>query len=180
MKIGEKTLKKGGEMLTSIMLSYISKINEAFLHNGESELKIGLDLTIKPGAANGNFKLQSGIKFITEQIKDTFSDSCDELQTNLFEEGFKKCPLRPNDRMKESYCDDKCDCRIERIFVKGKKMPVVLPFRSEEPILAESEMIQYRSCASWADQDFTAFTAIMVNTPIPEKVTLKKIAGGLH
>ncbi len=39
MKIGEKTLRKGGEMLTNAMLSYITKINEAFLNSGEMVAK---------------------------------------------------------------------------------------------------------------------------------------------
>ena len=85
MQIGEITLRKGGEMLTNSMLSYISKINKAFLNNGEADLKIGLALTIKPGTT-GKFHLKSDIKFITEQITDSFADTVDELQTNMFEE----------------------------------------------------------------------------------------------
>jgi hypothetical protein len=186
MKIGEKTLRKGGEMLTNIMLSYISKINEAFLHNGESELKIGLDLTIKPGAANGNFKLQSGIKFVTEQIKDTFSDSCDELQTNLFDanQTARPCYLRPDgDQVFDNVCN-KCNSRMDLIFVSGgKELPrIVTPDEMVDGGLGKGpgEMIQTYSCPAWADQFYKEWCDIMVarEIEVKEQPKLKKIAGG--
>ena len=187
MNIGEKTLRKGGEMLTNIMLSYISKINEAFLHNGESELKIGLDLTIKPGAANGNFKLQSGIKFITEQIKDTFSDSCDELQGNLFEEKEKTypCYLRPEgDSVLKKVCM-RCHSRIDVIFVSGIELPKVIPYKDEVPTPdpKKGQMLQYSSCPAWADNDYQTWMEVMIfkeaeKKPKEETPKLKKIAGG--
>jgi hypothetical protein len=49
MKIGEKTLRKGGEMLTNSLLTYITKINEAYQNNLEATLKISLSLSIAPG-----------------------------------------------------------------------------------------------------------------------------------
>lgn len=60
MQIGEPTLKKGGELLTNAMLSYITKINEAFKNNEGDEVVIGMKLTIKPGNAEGSFNLNKG------------------------------------------------------------------------------------------------------------------------
>ena len=157
MKIGEKTLRKGGEILTNAMLTYISKINEAWRNNGEDELKLGLSLIIKPGAAAGNFKLKGDIAFVTEKISDSFSDSVDELQLSLFDKNkdTKICP-RDGQEISRTICNNKCPDRLDVILVTGKngKMPVVLPFNSEVPKLGKNEMIQYRSCAAWADEDY--------------------------
>ena len=115
MKIGEKTLRKGGEMLTNIMLSYISKINQAYLNIGEKDMKISFSLTINPGPAAGNHKLKADISFVTEKITDTFIDSCDEIQTSLFEEKEKTypCYLREDGgEVFEKVCR-KCDHRLD-------------------------------------------------------------------
>jgi hypothetical protein len=185
MKIGEKTLRKGGEMLTNAMLAYITKINEAFLNSGEADLKITLGLTIKPGAANGNFKLQSEIKFVTEQVKDTFSDSCDELQTNLFDENktARPCYLRPEgDLVLEKVCN-RCNSRMDLIFVSGKELPrIITPDEMVDGDLGkgEGEMIQTYSCPAWADEFYKEWCDIMVarETEVKEQPKLRKVAGG--
>jgi len=161
MKIGEKTIRKGGDMLTNSMLSYISKINEAFNNNGEEDLKIGLSLTIKPGQGTGNFKLQSDINFTTEKIKDTFTDSCDEAQGALDLEGkmgagtgeLKKCPNRPpKDRVYASYCNNNCPDRLIKIFVSHKSDPQIIT--ADNPAdMEKGDFIQHRSCSSWSDDD---------------------------
>lgn len=182
MKIGEKTLRKGGEMLTNAMLSYISKINEAFLNSGEADLKISLGLIIKPGAANGNFKLQSEIKFVTEQVKDTFSDSCDELQTGLFDdnETARPCYLRPEgDLVLEKVCN-RCHSRMDLIFVSGEGLPRIIGKNEEMPELKDGQMLQIYSCPSWADEDYKEWCNIMVAREPEQKEApkFKKIAGG--
>jgi len=86
MEIGPKTLRKGGELLTNSLLTYRKAINDAYLKSGETELKITMGLAIKMGRGEGTFDLTSKIKFVTDQIEDTFSESVDQLQTNMFEE----------------------------------------------------------------------------------------------
>ena len=86
MNIGEKTLQKGGEMLTNALLTYQKKINESFLNSEYTDVKIGMSLTIKPGdKGNGNFSLKADVSFVTERITDSFSDSIDETQVSLFQ-----------------------------------------------------------------------------------------------
>lgn len=185
MKIGEKTLKRGGELLTNSLLTFQKSINEAFLKAGEDELKITMGLSIKAGPGNGNFKLQSKIKFVTDQIEETFSDSVDELQTDLFkDQPTKKCPLENGDERLETYCA-KCPSRRKAILVSGKKMPFILPMSAELPILAPGEMIQHRSCSAWADDDYNRFignqllSCVVKEKPVSEeKPKLKKNSCG--
>jgi hypothetical protein len=154
MEIGEKTLKKGGELLTNSLLTYRKSINAAFLKVEGDELNITMGLKIKTGPGNGNFKLTSKIKFVTDQIEDTFSDSVDELQTNLFDgKPTRICPLRDGDEIIESVCG-KCPSRCEGILVTGQAMPQVIPYGTTLPDLLEGEMVQSRSCSAWADEDY--------------------------
>ena len=83
-KIGEKTLHKGGQMLTNLLLSYSTKINEAYKNSQGSGLKIGMSLTIWPGGS-GQFSLKTEINFVLEKVTDSFTDTADELQTNLLD-----------------------------------------------------------------------------------------------
>lgn len=138
MKIGEKTLRTGGEIITNAMLSYITKINEAFNNNGEDDLKIGLSLTIKPGPASGNFKLKASIDFVTQKIKDTFSGSVDEVQADLFgpRDDMVGCP-REKGPVNKSICN-KCLDRATTLKVDDLE-------------------IGWMSCRAWADSDHRVF-----------------------
>ena len=142
-QIGEKTIRKGGDMCRNAMLAYQSKINEAFINNGEKDLKIGLSLTITPGAGAGNFKLKADISFITQKITDSFTDNVDEVQGDLFDQGtgdLKKCPLRPEDMIFASFCNDKCPLRSEVV--------------SHGSVDEDGAPWTYtRSCSTWADDD---------------------------
>ena len=80
LKIGEKTLNKGGELITNAMLTHIQKINLAYVNAGEKDFKISLSLTINPGPAAGNHKLKADISFNLEKITDTFSTSVVKIQ----------------------------------------------------------------------------------------------------
>lgn len=151
MEIGEKTICKGGQMVTNAMLSYITRINDAFKKNGEKDLKISLALTITPGIGNGNFKLKADINFVAEKITDSFTDDVDELQYDLFEQqetkavetgsgDLKNCPLRPDDLIFASYCNNNCNLRHEYV--------------SHGTLDAdECPIFYYRSCSSWNDDD---------------------------
>jgi len=186
MEIGEKTLRKGGVLLTNSLLTYRKAINAAFLKAEGDELNIAMGLKIKTGTGNGNFKLTSKIKFVTDQIEDTFSDSVDELQTDLFkDQPTRLCPVRDDGtEVFETVCA-KCPTRSKAILVSGKKMPFILPMNSDLPILAPGEMIQHRSCSAWADDDYNRFigdqllSCVVKEKPASEeKPKLRKLAGG--
>ena len=187
MKIGEKTLRKGGELLTNSLLTYMGAINDAFLKAGEKEMNITLGLKIFPGPGNGNFKLTSKIKFMLDQIEDTFSDSVDEMQTKLpLDEPTKACPLMPEgDEVFVSVCK-KCKDRESIILIDGINMPVWTTAKELKPA-ALYQMKQYMPCRAWADDDYKAWCDHMVylaqdyigmQALKKEKTNLEKIAGG--
>jgi hypothetical protein len=143
MQIGEKTIKAGGEIITNAMLSYLTKINEAFNNNGEEDLKIGLSLTIKPGPATGNFKLKAGIDFVTQKIKDTFSGNVDEVQANLFEDYEKvNCPKEQRP-VNVAVCEESCRDRYSPLYASENGGP--------------EYYIGGMPCRAWADADHRAF-----------------------
>ena len=156
MKIGEKTLERGGEMLTALMKTYQKRINEAFVNEGEKSLKIGLSLDIEPGPASGTFRLQAGISFISQRVKDTYTDNVDEQQLGLFDEekavggpGFRDCPVQGMP-VYADYCERTCPLYVEILQPDGETYPVrtlaVHPF--------DGSFIQERPCSAWAN-DFT-------------------------
>jgi hypothetical protein len=119
MKIGEKTLKKGGEMLTNALLTYQKEINEAFRKTGEmGALKISLSLSINPGVGNGSFLLRADISFIAEKISDSFSDKSDELQTTL-DDAIEN--MRPD-----------ANSSIESVTISAGKTSVTLPRKEKK------------------------------------------------
>lgn len=162
MHIGEKTLEALGQLATNALLAHEGPLNMAFKKNGDSDLKIGLKATIKPGAADGNFKLKIDIDYVIEKATDSFTDSVDEKQQSLPLAPMKYCPLRDGDQIFQTHCNSKCHSRVARIFVSGKKLPVVLPWNSEAPVLAEGEMVQFMSCPAWADEDYKDWMDVMV------------------
>lgn len=188
MKIGEKTLEKGGEILTRALLAYQTKINEAFLNNGEEDLKIGLSLTIKPGPADGNFKLKGDISFVTQKITDSFSDSVDEKQVGLFDDDYdeptRPCPERPGDDVYERVCE-KCKHR-ETILITGDNgIERYNGTDANIPPLKDNHLTTVLSCRAWADDDYAAWcdgmllaAARVADAQKAEKPELKKIAGG--
>jgi hypothetical protein len=158
LKIGEKTLKAGGDIITSAMLTHIEKINRAYLNAGEKDFKISLGLTINPGPAAGNHKLKADISFNLEKISDTFSISVDEIQTSLFEEKEKTYPCylwEEGGEVFEKVCR-KCDHRLDVIFVDGENLPRIIPKDEDVPTPdpEKGQMIQYQSCPAWADRDY--------------------------
>lgn len=190
MKIGEKTLKKGGEILTNALLAYKSKINEAFLNNGEDDLKIGLSLTIKPGDADGNFKLKGDISFVTQKITDSFSDSVDEKQTSLpLDEPTRICPEREDGaEIFESVCA-KCKKREGLFISDGLTLPRW--WEGDDIAIPDDAIITRMPCRAWADEDYKAWCDEMVRradvmleerAARPEaesnKPNLKKVMGG--
>lgn len=151
MQIGEKTIERGGEMLTALMKTYKKKINDAFKNEGEKALKIGLSLDIEAGKASGTFKLEAGINFVSERIKDTYTDNVDEQQMGLFEQEqpkFRKCPVQGM-KVLETHCKQTCPLFYELLKPDGSYPIPVVAF---DPL--DGSFLQERPCAAWAD-DFT-------------------------
>ncbi|PKN36719.1 MAG: hypothetical protein CVU62_13375 [Deltaproteobacteria bacterium HGW-Deltaproteobacteria-2] len=178
LKIGEKTLTEGGDLITKAMITHIKKINLAYLNAGEKDFKIGLNLTINPGPAEGNHKLKADISFTLEKITDTFSTSVDELQTNMFDGKPRPCYLRPGVEVFEKVCD-KCDRRIDLIFVTGEGLPRIIRPR-DIPVMKPGQMLQTYVCPAWADEFYKEWCDLMVarEIEVKEQPKLKKIAGG--
>jgi len=114
MQITAKILERGGELVTRLMQNYRPEIDKAYRENGEEKMKVGLSLTIEP-SING-FRLAAGISFVSARIKDTFTDTIDEAQVNLFPDpgdagGTGRtivCPQRPDFEPYIDYCRDDC------------------------------------------------------------------------
>jgi hypothetical protein len=181
MKIGEKTLTAGGQLLINALLTHIEKINLAYLNAGEKDFKISLGLTINPGPAAGNHKLKADISFNLEKITDTFSTSVDELQTGLFDENqiTRPCYLRPDEEVFENVCK-RCNFRMDLIFVSGEDMPRIIGKNDELPELKDGQMLQTYACPAWADEFYKEWCDLMVarEIEVKEQPKLKKIAGG--
>ncbi|OPY11334.1 MAG: hypothetical protein A4E67_00232 [Syntrophaceae bacterium PtaB.Bin038] len=150
-------MREEGGLVTSLMQSYRSKINEAF-NAADGDFKIGLSLTIKPNGAG--CKLEAGISFVAERIKDMYTEDIDEKQMTLDLEDQKEaalltagrkvaCPLRPifgqdgmikgHATVSQDLCDEKCKDRID--------------VRFAEPNSFGEGMVCYMSCSAWADWD---------------------------
>lgn len=164
MKIGEKTLKKGGELLTNSLLTYQESINKAYLKAGGEELKITLGLAIKAGNGDGNFKLQSKIKFVTDQIEDTFSESVDERQTNLFEDvnqPTRLCPERKDGaEIFESVC---AKCKDRMLYINTNADGIKhYNWLEDLPFMKQDDLRTAMSCSAWADDDYKEWCDEMV------------------
>lgn len=182
MKIGEKTLTAGGQLLKNALLTHIEKINLAYLNAGEKDFKISLGLTINPGPAAGNHKLKADISFNLEKITDTFSTSVDEIQAELFDENqiARPCYLRDGDDVFENVCK-RCNSRMDLIFVSGEGLPRIIGKNDELPQLKEGQMLQTYACPAWADEFYKEWCDLMVAKEIEqteEKPKLRKVAGG--
>lgn len=156
MQINDKLLQRGGALITRLLQSYTTKIAEAFLTNDEEKFKIGLGLTIMPAKNVGEFELKADISFVSEKIKDTFTERVDEKQMSLqLDEGpgsgkIVKCPNRMvdgiPDEMYASFCNNKCELRKEVLMAEGPDGP----------------FYQSRSCSAWADEDHHSWMNLMV------------------
>jgi hypothetical protein len=161
MKITDKTLEKGGEMLGRLMQSYKTKINEAFQKS--EELNIGLSLKIEPGNIPEKVRLEAGINFVSERVKDTFTD-----QVNLIPDLFEQvdavmCPIKKMSVLK-TFCNQTCKDRTTSNPSEANKKGQVC--------------MNFRSCAAWSDFDTKESIAAMLlaweSAPKAEKKNGKK------
>ncbi|MDD4997855.1 MAG: hypothetical protein PHI99_06870 [Syntrophales bacterium] len=159
MKITDKTLEKGGEMLGRLMQSYRTKINEAYLKS--EELNIGLSLKIEPGTTSEKVRLEAGINFVSERVKDTFTDQVN-LTPDLFEQvDSVMCPVKKMPVL-NSYCNEKCKDRETS--------------NPSEPNAAGQVCANFRSCAAWADHDTHEHIKSMLAWESPKKEKKRKAA----
>lgn len=169
--IGDVTLQKIGEVLARATKSSKSEINAGWLHAGEDDFDISYKVSLTAGKVPGDVKI----------YEDTFSDSVNEKQTNIFEqeENIIPCPLHPDiDGVFESICD-KCPKRFKLVFVSGDELPKVLTQDEAQNVLPlqDGQMLQPYSCRSWDDYDYKQWCEFMINEeiePKPEKKSKKK------
>lgn len=160
MQITDRTFEHAGEMLGRLMLSYRTKINEAFL-KAEKDFSISLSLTIKPGSADNSVRLEAGINFVSERVKDTFTDYVDQIP-NLFEQvDSVMCPAKRMPVL-NSYCNEKCKDRETT--------------RPSEPNKKGEVCANLRSCAAWSDHDTHEHIKAMLTWETPKKEKKKKAA----
>ena len=171
MQITNKILERAGLTITRLMQAHVTKINEMFM-NSDDGAKISLSLAIEPGPAIGSFRFEAGINFVTQRVKDTFTDTYETGQGDLFEGSGRavKCPMRPVkgedgetyfDELYASHCNNSCPERVLTIVVPGKEGVMPQALKPHETA-AEGAFVQYRSCSAWADEDHKAWTESLV------------------
>lgn len=186
-KIGEKTLEALGALLTNALLAHRGPLNMAFIKNGQDDLKIGLKGIIKPGPAEGNFKLKVDIDYVIEKATDSFTSSVDEKQTFLpLDEPTRLCPEREDGlEIFESVCM-KCKKRESVLVCDGVNMPIKFDRFDVFPHIDDA-LISRMPCRAWADDDYKEWCDGMVleagffiaaQKEEQEKPKLKKVMGG--
>lgn len=81
--IGEKTINKMQEILSTLINEYSGIINDTFSANdGELDISMGMKLTEDSGAV----KCVGSISFPTGRVKDKIEEKVSEEQGNLFEQ----------------------------------------------------------------------------------------------
>lgn len=81
MNISVKTIDRAAEQIKGILHTYRAEIDEAFVKS-EGGLTISLGLKFEP--SEGKIKITTPIKFVSDQIKDSFETVYDEAQEELF------------------------------------------------------------------------------------------------
>jgi hypothetical protein len=177
MKIGEKTITTIARLVEGLLREHIGRINQAWNNAGESDLKISLPVTLK-SVKNGYIDQEVKISYVVDKVDDSAKASVNENQPDLFEEKARPCYLRPGVEVFEKVCD-KCNRRIDLIFVSGTELPrIISTDEIESPDLKPGQMLQHSSCPAWADEDYKEWCDIMVAREPEAQPKLKKIAGG--
>jgi len=164
MQIDEDTIEDVGERAKGLLRHYESQINRLYEQDGL--VKIALPVELKFDKTVQGTKVKVKISFVTDKVEDESTGFVGQRQGDLFEKekakenvgagGLKICPLRPDDLIYASFCNNSCPLRQQIILVDGMGMhdPEII---DEAPAqLAEPDMLQLRSCASWRDDDCKA------------------------
>lgn len=81
MNITSKTINRASEQIGGILRMYRTEIDKAFL-KADDALTVSLGLKFKP--QNGKMEIETSIKFVTDQVKDSAKTLFDEAQEELF------------------------------------------------------------------------------------------------
>lgn len=81
MQITPKTIVRSTEILGGVLRIYREKIDAAFL-KADGALTVSLGLRFKP--VEGKMEIKTSIKFVTDQVNDSFETLFDENQAELF------------------------------------------------------------------------------------------------
>lgn len=83
MNITIKTIDRAVDQIRGALHVYRSQIDEAFLKSDSDQIVIGLGITFK--VVEGQLKIVTPIKFVTDQVKDSFEVMYDPNQEELFQ-----------------------------------------------------------------------------------------------
>lgn len=82
MNITTKTIDKAVSQISGALHAYRTQIDEAFLKADGDQLTVNLGVTFK--VVDGQLKIITPIKFVSDQVKDSFETMFDEMQEELF------------------------------------------------------------------------------------------------
>ena len=85
MNISAKTIDKAVEQIKGALHAYRTQIDEAFLKADSDQFTVSLGVTFK--VVDGIFKIITPIKFVSDQVKDSFETMFDPNQEELFPSG---------------------------------------------------------------------------------------------
>ncbi|MBW1739115.1 MAG: hypothetical protein JRJ69_16660 [Deltaproteobacteria bacterium] len=88
-RIGEKTLAQAAGLCGSLLREYENEIDQAFKKAEGDSLSVSMTLKFSP-AAEGSIRVDAGISFVAEKIKDTTFTFVDEEQLAMFVDPAKK------------------------------------------------------------------------------------------
>lgn len=82
MNITIKTIDKAADQIRGPLQAYRTQIDEAFLKADTDQFTVSLGVTFR--VVDGVLKITTPIKFVSEQIKDSFETMYDPNQEELF------------------------------------------------------------------------------------------------
>lgn len=85
MNISAKTIDKAVEQIKGALHAYRTQIDEAFLKSDSDQFTVSLGVTFK--VVDGILKIITPIKFVSDQVKDSFETMFDPNQEELFPSG---------------------------------------------------------------------------------------------
>lgn len=82
MNITIKTIDKAADQIHGILQAYRSQIDEAFMKAETDQFTVSLGVTFK--VVDGKMRIVTPIKFVSDQVKDSFETMYDPNQEELF------------------------------------------------------------------------------------------------
>jgi len=81
VQVTQKTIERTIEILGGVLRIYREKIDQAFL-KADGAMIVNLGIRYKP--VNSKMGIKTSIKFVTDQVNDSFETEFDENQADLF------------------------------------------------------------------------------------------------